>query len=539
RAHRCQRPCELQRHAVGQVHAFGLQPVELQLDVGPQPPRVRVEDEQRERPLCERDVDLARDRLHRAVEREGRDGGRVPDLVARVVVGGLDRRARERVVKLVEEQQLPRLPELAPWVRLQVEEVGDDTPLLGALQHVLRTPVPSLDPGMRRVAAGCVVLQVASPLRQVALLDRVEEAAQRAQLEPPAVLARVERFDRAQVRARRAAAVVSDAVEDGELVEVRRQRGERALDVVAEVLARRAVLVRDAVGGDGRAVRRLPPEERSRHGRVLLRLRPQEDIRVHALAAQDLRQRRVVAERVEVRAGRRGDAEAVEQVALAVEALPDERLTGRDVAVRLDPPAADDLPAAAGDVLANTGEELGVALLDPLQEEHGGVREDEVRVLVEPVERGRERRAHLLVALRPLPEPHRVDVRVPDHVEAPARLRHVAAQRSTSSRMTWSRSTCISCTRAVSSDGTISAMSAWSAAGTPRPPPNTTVVPPVSRASARALTTFGERPLVVNPTTTSPGRTNARTWRAKMSSNSKSFAMQVSVVGSAANDCAG
>jgi hypothetical protein len=38
--------------------------------------------------------------------------------------------------------------------------------------------------------------------------------------------------------------------------------------------------------------------------------------------------------------------------------------------------------------------------------------------------------------------------------------------------------------------------------------------------------------------TTSPGRANARTWRANSSSNSKSFAMHVNTVGSAASDCA-
>ena len=55
------------------------------------------------------DRDLARDRLHRAVERERRDRRRVAELVARVLVRGLDRRAGERVVELVEEQQLPGL----------------------------------------------------------------------------------------------------------------------------------------------------------------------------------------------------------------------------------------------------------------------------------------------------------------------------------------------------------------------------------------------------------------------------------------------
>ena len=59
--------------------------------------------------------------------------------------------------------------------------------------------------------------------------------------------------------------------------------------------------------------------------------------------------------------------------------------------------------------------------------------------------------------------------------------------------------------------------SACSAAA-PSPPVKTTVVAPCSRAAASARTTFAERPLVVNPTTTSPEPTTACTWRANTSS---------------------
>ena len=100
-------------------------------------------------------------------------------------------------------------------------------------------------------------------------------------------------------------------------------------------------------------------------------------------------------------------------------------------------------------------EQLRVALLDPLEEDRRVAREDEVRVLVHAVDRGLERRAHLLVALGPLPQPHRVDVRVADHVRR--RIVRLRRQASTCSRITWSRRTCISWTRAVDSDGTRSA----------------------------------------------------------------------------------
>jgi hypothetical protein len=146
-----------------------------------------------------------------------------------------------------------------------------------------------------------------------------------------------------------------------------------------------------------------------------------------------------VAERVEVRADGRRDPERLAQVPLAVERLAHERLAGRDVAVRLDPPAADDLEPAARDVLADPLEELRVALLHPLEEERRVAGEDEARVLVEPVDRGLEGRPHLLVALRPLPQPHRVDVRVADHVDPPGHS--PAAHASTASITQWRKKT--------------------------------------------------------------------------------------------------
>src|SRR5215211_6847711 len=82
-------------------------------------------------------------------------------------------------------------------------------------------------------------------------------------------------------------------------------------------------------------------------------------------AAQDLRDLAVVAERVrgpELAAAR---AEALLQVALAVENLAHERLARRQVEVWLHPRAADDLPAALAHALAQPLVELGRVLLEP------------------------------------------------------------------------------------------------------------------------------------------------------------------------------
>src|SRR5215217_944724 len=381
------------------------------------------------------------------------------DLVPRVFVRRLDRRAGERVVELIEEEQLPGLGERVARVRLQPERDCHDAPLLRALEEVLGATVPALDARVRRVAAARVVLQLAAQRRVAAVRGRkaVEEPAQRARLEPRPAVALAQRLDLLQVRDRRPAAVIPDAVEDGPLPGFVRERRDRLVDVLADVVLRRAVLVRDPVGEHARAVGRLPPED-GRLERLLLRPRPQEDVRVAAALGEDLRNRRVVAEGVEVRARRRGDAELLLQVALPVQRLADERLAARDVAVRLDPPPADDLEPAVGDARADLLEQLWVALLHPCEEERRVHREDELGVLVEALDRRPEGRPHLLIALWPLPQPHRIDVRIADHVKHPSA--HAAAHSSTCSSVRWSSRTCISWTRAVESDGTISAWSA-------------------------------------------------------------------------------
>ena len=189
--------------------------------------------------------------------------------------------------------------------------------------------------------------------------------------------------------------------------------------------------MRDPVGEHARAVGRLPAEERALERLLLAARAAGRRTSRMPLFAQDLRDRRVVPERVDVRAGRRDDPERVAQVALAVERLPHERLAAGDVAVRLDPPAAD-RPGSGPrrSARGSRSKSARVALLDPLEEERRVAGEDEVRVLVHPVDRRLEGGAHLLVALRPLPQPHRVDVRVADHVqERVTSLIRPAAQR--------------------------------------------------------------------------------------------------------------
>src|SRR5262249_18525367 len=96
------------------------------------------------------------------------------------------------------------------------------------------------------------------------------------------------------------------------------------------------------------------------------------------------------------------------------------------------------------------------------------------------------------------------------------------------SQMAWMRVMWHSCMRVVSSEGTTSARSTNCADGPPSPQRRAIVTAPRSRPARMARKTLGERPLVLMPTSTSPGWASASTCRLKTSSYEKSLATQVS-----------
>ena len=119
-------------------------------------------------------------------------------------------------------------------------------------------------------------------------------------------------------------------------------------------------------------------------------------------------------------------AERLLEVALAVDELADERLAAGDVAVGLEPHAADRLPAALGHALLDPLEDGGIVLLDPGIGLGGGLVEGEIGVALHQVEHGREGAPDLAAGLGERPEPGEVDVGVAGQAE-PADRRIVAA----------------------------------------------------------------------------------------------------------------
>jgi hypothetical protein len=342
--------------------------------------------------------------------------------------------------------------------------------------------------------------------------------------------------------------VVADAEVDHHVAEIVVQRASD-LSACPDVSGWAAVLVRDPVGEHAGSVGRLPPERR-RGEAGLVRARPHEAVGVHALAAQDLRQHRVVAERVDVHADRRGDPELLLEVALGVKTLTREGLAGGHVAVRLHPPAADHLPPAVRDAFADAGEQLGVGLLHPGEQDDLVAGEDEVRDIrpcggwptrtsrgppgsppatatARPGRGGRSRscaacgrasrpggrrRPHWMVELRTA----RWQPAPPPRTPRSARGSSPAAQASTISLITCSISVCISWIRWVLFDGTSRSGRRGRSPG--RRPAGEQQCRGTPRLGAeRAATTLGERPEVVNATTTSSGPARASICRLKTS----------------------
>ena len=124
-----------------------------------------------------------------------------------------------------------------------------------------------------------------------------------------------------------------------------------------------------------------------------------------------------MAEAVDVVADGAGDVEAVGEVGLGDMSLFDEAVFGGEVAVGLDVPTADDLPASLGDEVLDTGEEVGVGLLDDFVEPGVAAGEDEVGVFFKAADGGVGGGDGFVEAGGPLPAPDGVEVGVADHVD--------------------------------------------------------------------------------------------------------------------------
>ena len=251
-------------------------------------------------------------------------------------------------MELLQQQQLPQPVELG--ARILAAQAGDE---LGVVQQLLAAPVAALRARLRGVDAAVVLeVQLADDDRPIAglCLERVEELLARARLRARQAL----QIGRAAQRLEHGAGRPSPAVA------VPEHQHARARVVVIAVLACDLEQLRHAhvaVVGVGRRVVRehLAAVVALPHERVVLgpvEAVPRELLREEARdarLAQDLRQLARVAERVGAPELAVTTPELALEPALAVQELAHERLARRQVAVGLDPAAADGHPLPALD----------------------------------------------------------------------------------------------------------------------------------------------------------------------------------------------
>ena len=342
---------------------------------------------------------------------------------ADAVPGGGDRGAGEDVVEGGEEEVVPGPVEagesgVAPRV-VGGQGAGGG---FGLDEELLAVALGGLDVVHHAVAAGEGVLQLGGDAGQVGgpVGDCLEErlGGGEDQLVAREVVVGEDPLDH---RLRRAAAVVADAVEAHGVAEGGVDAVDGDLHLAGEIGEVGDVAGLDAEGGDLGAAGALPAEDVGGEGDLVL-FGPAEDVGLVAMFEEDVGQARGVAEAVDVVADPGRDAEAVAEVALAVDDLAVQVLGGRQVEVGLDELAAGDVPLAAFDQAADAGEQLGVEAFDLPVEPGLAAGEDELRVFVAAVGHRGGGGQRLVGAGLPRPEPHRVDVGVGDHVDAHGRL---------------------------------------------------------------------------------------------------------------------
>ena len=137
----------------------------------------------------------------------------------------------------------------------------------------------------------------------------------------------------------------------------------------------------------------------------------------HAGFPKDFRDGAAVTEGVHIVAGMGGYAEFFLKVALGDQRMPGQAFPAGNVAVRLNPPAAHQLPAALLHPLLNLPEHFRFSLLDPFVIGPRRAGKHEIRVFIHPVQHRTEGGANLAEAVSPAPEPHRIDVGVSNHIQ--------------------------------------------------------------------------------------------------------------------------
>ncbi|OPZ86172.1 MAG: hypothetical protein BWY76_01066 [bacterium ADurb.Bin429] len=288
---------------------------------------------------------------------------------------------------------------------------------------MLRTPQARLQAALYAVAAHGVVLQFAGDQRHVGKLagHRGEEARGGGELQPQAGKRLPMVAQPLNHARRRTAAVVAHAVEGHGVGDAVGQVTGRIAQMPFVHVAPGAVAAGDAEHQHLRAVIEPPPAEEARRQRHLVLLRAHHHVVALPRRAHNARQGGGVAKTVHVVRHLWKHAEAVEEVALSQFDLPLEGEAAGKIAVRLNPPAAHQRPASAGDMRLDALQQRRVGLFDlPVAPRFAG-GEDGLRIVIQQVAHRAAGIQHLVQPRLPWPQPDGVEVRVADQVHGDGR----------------------------------------------------------------------------------------------------------------------
>ncbi len=348
--------------------------------------------------------------------------GRV-EVPAGLVHGLPDTAARQHVVKLVEEQPLPAPAQSFVLRGRPGENGGKYVVLLRRNQPVFRHAVKPLHAAVGGIAADGVALQVSSHCLQLSffLPELLEIPVRRGKHHIRVLCAKPLQLQHAVPG--RAAAVVAHAVKAHkgrvQLLQPLADLQHLGLLIVHarvfRVLLRPEVVVSIAEhqpqGGDFAAVGRFPDKQRGQLG-VFLGAGPLKDVALYARPGKQLGQHAVVAKGIHVVAHLGNDPELFQEIPLRIQQVPGKSFSRGHVAVRLDPHAPRDGPAPLLYPGADLFKQGGLVFFHPLIIGRAGRGKNVVVRFFHSVQSRLKGGLDLRVALRPLPQPDRVDVGV-------------------------------------------------------------------------------------------------------------------------------
>jgi hypothetical protein len=390
--------------------------LELAGDEAPDPERMRVIDEDRNLSLFS--GFFARGEGEKGLGLDpGTDLQAVVEQADRSLFSRPDGGAGEDVMKLGKGQVPERFGEVAVGVFHQTLKGGDRSHFFRGEEFVLEPPmalfhadhgrIASDGPGIETMGDAGQGVPPSSELLEIRLGGGVED------FELPGRGYQLVQV--VEILLRRAAAVIAYPPEQEAHLAVG-AGSHPVFDLSPRLPPLRVVMGLGPSGQDLGAVIANPDEFIVRQGQKV-RVRAAEEVGLIAALGQDLDESSGVSKRVEVGGGLDVDPEFFPEISFSEKDLPDQGLSAGHVAVRLEEPPSQDVPATRLDQPLDPFKEGGLVVLDPLVKEGFVVTEDEILPPLAEIGGRPEGGQGFARAFRPFPKPDGVQMGVADEMD--------------------------------------------------------------------------------------------------------------------------